>query len=270
MVQVLLVLLIIVLGFLVFKFYPLKKVETKDVVLSAIFIMITLVCKRFFTVMVPLFGVESLKIGLEYIPLMIAGYFLAPGYAYLIGLCCDLVGLIIVPTSTTFFGFTLTMILVSLIPSLIKENIKDISENKICFIVQGLVIILGLSASIYIYRINRIKLTDTMYTLTFMNKMMLISICCILVLAFILLIRALRKKISDDEAKTFSTWILCVSVVEIVCTLILTPLWLNIMYGIPFFISLCIRIIKECIIIPLEIFIGYTIIKILNRIILKN
>ena len=266
MVQLIIAIIIIALGFYVFKSYPIDKKNVMNMVLSAIFIMITLVCKRFLTVMIPLFGSESLKIGLEYIPLMIAGYFLSPSYAFLIGLCCDLIGLLLVPTGFPFFGFTLTMILVCVIPSLIKTHVKDISERTISSLVQLLIIVLGMIGAIYIYYLDEIKISDTMYTLNFSEKFILIFICILLVCIFLFLIRILKKKINPQESKEFSIWLLSVVSVEMICTICLSPLWLEIMYGIPFIVSLCIRIIKECFVLPLEVFVGYTVIKVMKRI----
>jgi nitrate/nitrite transporter NarK len=64
------------LGMFLFKTFPFQKKNVKLLTVSAIFIVITLIAKRFFTFMIPLFGLESLKIGVEYIPLMIAGFIL--------------------------------------------------------------------------------------------------------------------------------------------------------------------------------------------------
>ena len=248
-----------------FHFNPINRVNTKDIVLASIFIMITLVCKRFFTIMVPLFGSESLKIGIEYIPAMIAGYFLSPSYAFLVGLCIDLLGLIIVPTGFPFFGFTLTMILVVLIPSLIRKYTRHINETKIGYFSSLLIILLAIIASIYIYSLDSMVLTDSVYELTYTNKFLLIGVCLLLSVAYLLLIRILKKRINDNEAKQFSVWTLCVTLVELICTLCLTPLWLEIMYGIPFVVSLCVRIIKLCIVLPLEILVGFPVIKIIRK-----
>lgn len=266
MVQLILAVIIIALGFFVFKFYPIEKGNVKNLALSAIFIIITLICKRFFTIMVPLFGAESLKVGIEYIPLMVAGYLLAPSYAFLIGLCCDLIGLILVPTGFPFFGFTLVMILVCVIPSLIKIYASYFNENLVRHFVEILICILALGASLYIYTLENVTISQTVYEVTPTLKLILISVCLILMVLFIVLIKFLKNKISENESREFSTWILSVTLVEIICTLCLTPLWLDIMYGIPFVVSLCVRIIKECVILPLEIFVGYTLLKVIKRI----
>lgn len=270
MVQIILAILIIALGFYVFYVYPIDRRNVMNLVMSAIFIIITVICKRFFTIMIPLFGSESLKIGIEYLPLMLAGYFLSPSYAFIIGLCCDFIGLILVPTGFPFFGFTLVMILVCVIPSIVKEHFKDISEKKVRYVVELLILVLGIGASAYIYQLDQITISQTVYTLTKTQKITLISICLALVAVFIIIIRLLKKQINEEESKEFSTWILCVVLVEVVCTLCLTPLWLDIMYGIPFVVNLCIRVIKECAVLPIEIFIGYTLIKILKRIFINT
>ena len=45
----------------------------------------------------------------------------------------------------------------------------------------------------------------------------------LLSLLFVVIILFLKRKINTQEAKTFSTWILCVVLTEIVVTLCLTP-----------------------------------------------
>ena len=49
------------------------------------------------------------------------------------------------------------------------------------------------------------------------------------------------------------------------CYFLLTPYWLQVMYGIPFTLSLFIRVIKECIMIPVNIILGYTILRVIKR-----
>jgi len=264
--QIILAIVIIALGFYCFKFYPLEKGNIMKLVISAIFIMTTLIVKRFFTFMIPLFGVSSLKIGIEYIPLMLAGFLLSPSYAFLIGLCCDLVGLILVPTEFPFFGFTLVMILVGVIPSLVKENVKNMNEKVIQSLVMGLIAILGIVGSFYLYQLESIKISDIEHVLSMNEKLTLISICLALTFVFITIILILKKRINEQEAKEFATWSLGVTLTEVICTLCLTPVWLEMMYGIPYVVSLCIRVIKECAVLPIEILIGYTLLKLLKRI----
>ena len=142
-------------------------------------------------------------------------------------------------------------------------------RKSVQYIVIGLISILGIGASVYVYGLNEITISQTLHVITSQEKITLISICLALTAIFIILILVLKRQIHDQEAKEFSTWILCVTLVEIVVTLCLTPLWLDMMYKIPFVVSLCIRVIKECAVLPIEIFIGYTLIKLMKRILLR-
>ena len=140
------------------------------------------------------------------------------------------------------------------------------SPKRVLMIVIGLIAVLGVGASFYISGLDAINISQTTYHLKLQDKITLISFCVLLSLVFITIICFLRRKINTQEAKTFSTWILCVVLTELVVTLCLTPLWLDMMYHIPWTISLCIRVVKECAVLPIEIFIGYSLIPFLRRI----
>lgn len=263
--QIIIAVIIISLGFYVFHFYPFERGNVTKLVIAAIFVILTAICKRL-AIMIPLFGTESLKIGFEYVPLMLAGYFLSPAYAFLVGLCSDMIGLMLVPTGFPFFGFTLGTILVSVIPSLVHEHAKTISSVNVLRIVKVLILLLGIGASVYIYHMDSLSVSQTVYPLTWQQRWIFILICLSLSVIFILLMTFIKRRFHAQEAKIFAIWILCVILTEIVVTLCLTPLWLNMMYQIPFVVSLCIRIVKECVVLPLEIFIGYSLIQFLKRI----
>lgn len=270
MVQIFLAIVIIALGFYVFKCFPFEKGNVKKMIIAAIFVLLTMIAKRL-AIMIPLFGFESFKVGIEYIPLMLAGYFLSPSYAFLVGLASDMVSLILVPTGFPFLGFTLGTILVSVIPSMVKTYFYQhqglFLQKTVSYLAQGLICLLALLASFYIYQLDSIVISSTTYMLEFNQKFILMIICIVLMIIFISIIQMLKRKINEKKAQEFSIWLLSVTLTEIIVTLCLTPLWLDIMYAIPFVVSLCIRVIKLCIVLPLEIFVGYTLINILKRMI---
>ena len=98
--------------------------------------------------MIPLFGAESFKIGFEYIPLMIT-YFLVLE-AMLLGICSDVIGLILVPTSS--FRIYIRTILLVLFPHLSESIYKNVSQKVVQYVVIELILVLGIGASLlYIY-----------------------------------------------------------------------------------------------------------------------
>ena len=75
-VQVAAVLALVVIGYLTFRFNPLK-LEIRSITFTAFMVMLSVVLSLL-SIMIPLFGYPSLKIGLSQLPLMITGIFLGP------------------------------------------------------------------------------------------------------------------------------------------------------------------------------------------------
>ena len=74
-----------------------------------------------------------------------------------------------------------------------------------------------------------------------------------------------KKKLNEEEYYLFNIWLISVVIVEMAVSFVLTPYWLEAMYGIPFTLSLFIRVIKECIMIPVDIILGYSVLRILKK-----
>ena len=55
--------------------------------------------------------------------------------------------------------------------------------------------------------------------------------------------------------------------IELTVTMFLTPYWLQTMYGIPFFASQFVRILKSCVMIPVGIIIVYTMNRMIQKVI---
>lgn len=89
-----------------------------------------------------------------------------------------------------------------------------LDQKVVQYVVIGLILVLGIGASCYIYTLNEITISQTVHLMTSQEKITLISICLALTAIFIILIMLLKKQIHDQEAKEFSTWILCVVLVD--------------------------------------------------------
>lgn len=265
MVQIITGSILVLLGIYVFIKYPMKS-DSKSLALGALFIVVTVILKRL-TIMVPLFGAESLKIGFEMIPLMLAGMLLAPSYCYSIGIAVDLVGLLIVPTGFPFLGFTLNCVLATLIPSILVQRLKVDKQEKLEIGIKIGVIALLVCASIYIFSMDSITVSKTVVTLQLWHKVAIIGGSVTMLFVLFAVMHRVKKSVEPKEIQMFYTWVLTVIVVEICISFLLTPYWLEVMYSIPYMLSLFIRIIKACIMIPLDICIGYSVFKVLKRIV---
>ena len=208
--------------------------------------------------MIPLFGFESLKISVEVIPMLLAGVLLAPGYCFIIGLAIDWVGLIIAPTSFPFLGFTLSAVLQTLIPSIIVRNIKDDYSKYLEKVIKVVLVLLAIGACVYVFSLEQVTISKQVVDITF-NIKDFISVLCVIMVSVLFMV------MYNDDYHLFNKWLISVVLVEMAVTFCLTPYWLQVMYGIPFTLSLFIRVIKECIMIPVNIILGYTILRVIKR-----
>ena len=80
-------------------------------------------------------------------------------------------------------------------------------------------------------------------------------------------IRYYKNKLKEKDLHLFHLSILSVVAIELTVTMFLTPYWLQTMYGIPFFASQFVRILKSCVMIPVGIIVVYTMNRMIQKVI---
>jgi ECF transporter S component (folate family) len=75
----------------------------------------------------------------------------------------------------------------------------------------------------------------------------------------------LKLKNKDLQQSLFQKWLLSVILIEVLINVILTPLWITQLYGIPFEIQVIIRSIKASFFVVLNTFLAYFIYRSLQR-----
>lgn len=263
MIQIICGIILVLIGVLVFWKFPIKS-DTKSLTLAALFIVLAAILKRL-SIMVPLFGFESLKISIEVIPMLLAGIMLAPGYCYIIGLAVDLLGLIVTPTGFPFLGFTVSAVLQCLIPSIVVATVKENYARYLEKIIQVILVVLGLGACLYVFSLDHVTISKNVVDVTFNYKIIISIICIVMISVLFMVMYFYKKKLDESQYHLFNLWLISVVLVEMLVTFILTPYWLQVMYGIPFTLSLFIRVIKACIMIPVDIILGYSVLRVLKR-----
>lgn len=172
MIQIICGFILVLIGGLVFWKYPIKS-DTKSLTLAALFIVLAAVLKRL-SIMIPLFGFESLKISIEVIPMLLAGILLAPGYCYIVGLAVDLVGLLVTPTGFPFLGFTLSAVLQTLIPSIVVATIKESYANYLEKIIKVVLVLLAIGACSYVFSLDQVTISKNVVNITLSHKILLV------------------------------------------------------------------------------------------------
>ena len=197
-----------------------------------------------------------IRFGIGYLPLIIISIVLGPKIGLFSAIVQDILGyfiylLIYGYVSGPFFpGFTFNAILYGVIPGLIY-NLKLSKFNLFRYINLGLMIVLlgmaiwGLIDIKGVISIIEGRLTDDMIFNEWVVYLIIIT-GAVGVLA--ILVYLIRQRNETDKAQRI---IFSVIILQLVISLFLTPLWVSILYHIPFWPQLPLRIFKT----PVEIFI---------------
>lgn len=257
--QILTVSVIILIG--VFTFIIDKPViKVKTLIIVSLFVALSLVLSLI-SWFVPLFGFPSLKIGFSQLPLMLIGFIFGPSWGFIAGLVEDILELLTGTIAFPFFGFTLNKILIGVIPGLTYRLVKT-KNNFTKQLPNILISIIAFSALIYVFSTQSISLPDGNITITLNMKLVISAFILLLVSTLILGLRYVNRK--NDQAYLLN-WVIGVILIEMIVQLTLTPLWLDIMYDIPFVISVSVRLIKAVAMILMNTVIGHFVLRIFTH-----
>lgn len=266
MIQIILGVIIVSIGVFVFYKYPMKS-DVRQMTLGALFVILAIILKRL-AVMVPFLGFPSLKITLEVLPLIVAGLTLQPTYCYIVSIATDFLGLILASAGGfPFLGFTLNAVLQSLIPCLLKNSLNEKNEQLLDKIVKGVMIIISILGCLYVFKINEVNISGSTYQVTLPIKFTIFVIIVTMLIILFIFIKYYKNKLRQEDLHLFHLSILSVVAIELTVTMFLTPYWLQTMYGIPFFASQFVRILKSCVMIPVGIIIVYTMNRLIHKVI---
>jgi riboflavin transporter len=267
--QIIAVIAILIIGFFVFRIDKLH-VTGEKLAIIAMFIALS-VALQFFSLMIPLFGFPSMRIGFSQLPLMVIGVLFGPSWAFISGIVQDFLGLIVTPTGFPFFGFTLNKIIIGLIPALLFSKKIKWSPKVAYMVSQGLMLSFLLGALIYLWMTPYIVSEGNVIEITTTIKLIFSAGSILMIGAMMFFLNLLTKKYKKYENDfPISVWAMSVVLVEVVVQLILTPLWLAIMYNIPVLISFLLRVVKATIMVPFTIVIGFGILILMSRLHLLN
>lgn len=233
-----------------------KKISTKSLVAASLLTAISIILTRVLSIIIPIGGVQALRIGFGNIPIMISGMLFGPLIGGLAGVTADLIGFMINPMGGVFFpGFTLSAALGGIVPGIFyhyifKSKGKEDSSLNYTIINALIVILLSLiSAYIYIQAGN-----DISYSF--------LIIYIIAIIGFIVIPIILNSRYEkQDTPYSFDKLIFVKSIMTITISLILNTLWLVMIYNKGFIVLLPIRILTALVTIPLDTIIIYILSK---------
>ena len=214
---------------------------------------------------IPLFGFPSVRFSISGIPVFLAGSLFGPIYGAGAGFASDIISFILSGAGAGPFhpGFTLNSVLVGVIPgvffSIIKNKKTNISFGKINSVLS-LIALVG--AIIYINFIG-IHKVENLGTFIGIPTNIILTIFMIVLVGALNFIFIKIRNVYGDKDELYSidkiTFVACIS--YIVIQLILTPIWVKNLYGMPIMASVIVRIFKCLIDVPLQVMLKYFILK---------
>lgn len=114
--------------------------KSRRILLSALFLASTVVLGRILSIRTPI-----ITIGFSFVPIMLSAIILGPKYSTFIATASDIIGALLFPTGSYFFGFTVTSFLTGLIYGLLlyRKGFK-IDKNFIIRLIISTIIVTGL------------------------------------------------------------------------------------------------------------------------------
>ena len=232
------------------------KIQLKTLVMVSFLVGISVVL-ALLSWMIPLFGFPSLKIGFSQIPLMFIGFVFGPFWGFLGGLLADILELLTGTIAFPFFGFTLNKVLVGFIPGLVVSIVK--TDDRYTRMWPTIAIILiSMLAMFYVFSTNQVKVDENVITVGLEIKLILSALIIFMMSGLLISLNIILRHQKNHYA---FLWILALILVEMIVQLMLTPFWLDVMYGIPFIVSVSVRLIKAVVMIVINTMIGLVLLK---------
>lgn len=189
-------------------------------------------------------GQVHIKIGIGWLPLMLISMFFGPGVGVISGVAQDVLGYFVFGTGTGpyFFGFTFNAMIVGFLPWVIIR-IKTKKINLFLYLNYVLLLII-LAASVYLLLDINQMASHTSISITWDYIILILNVLAALAMGVFVFV----KRSLESRAQQI---IFFVTILMILVSIVLTPVWLNIMYKLPYLPQLPLRIVK----LPLEVFV---------------
>jgi ECF transporter S component (folate family) len=246
-----------------------KELKLRKTILAALLVAIGIVLSQFVSITYPPSN-AIIRFGIGYLPLIIISIVLGPKIGLYSAIVQDVIGyfaymVVFGPSGPFFPGFTLNAIVFGVVPGLFYNLILRDKKifNYLNFALLSILFGAGMYALIDMPNILNAINNDIVFSPVILYSILVIGLVGLIGL-FIFVFKN-RKENDKSHRIIFS-----VIIAQIITALILTPIWVSILYEIPFWAQIPLRIIKT----PIEIFIYsfllIRVIKALNLYLLKD
>jgi len=193
-----------------------------------------------------------IKFGIGFVPIIIVSVIFGPKYGVLAGAASDVIGWALLGASrgVFYFGFTFNAMLYGLIPALLLRLTKKANPPVFYTINVAVVSVFTLISVLYIFDINALS-SNTSFSSVYRYVFIALALVSSLVLFYTSTKHYKLHQSDNDFQKIF----FIVLVLYLITSLLLTPIYVQDLYGVSIWAQLPLRIIKM----PVEVLL-YTLI----------
>lgn len=236
--------------------------DLKTMVVVSFMSLMSMIIAAYLSIMIPIFGFPSLRFGFSQLPIMITGALFGPFWGMIAGVLEDLLELASGTIVSPYLGFTLNKALLGIIPGVVFLLAKK-QPKLLKPLITGLVVVLYTASILFVLNTASVTAAQVTYVLDWPVKGALIGLTLASIPLTYLLYRSLKRAHMDQTQ--FMAWFLTVILIEILINVILTPIWINQLSGLPIELQILIRTIKASFSIILNTFLAFFIYQSLKR-----
>lgn len=235
--QIGLALLMLAMGYYLLKHYGLE-FKTKTITYIALLMVVSILLGSFLKIELPLLGPNSFEIKFDTLPIFFIGMLFGPTWGFVSGFMIDMIQLILTPTPYPFLGFTLNLMLTGAIAGIMFHGQKKFKPSSYQWMTQLLVFSLLVVSLALVWFLPSFRINREQVVLSLTVKIG-VSLALAIV-SGLLMFMNLKIQKSEFSLKYMRLLIIC----EVLIQMLLTSLWLAILFKIPFVLSLAPRIIE--------------------------
>ena len=171
--------------------------KSKRILLCALFIASTIVLGRILSI-----RTNIITIGFSFVPIMLGAIILGPKYSTFIATVSDIIGALLFPTGSYFFGFTITAFFTGLTYGLLlyRKNFRIDKSFVIRLIISTIIvtgILNGLLNTIWIIIINK-SASNIIIPIRILKQLIMAPIKVITIISLCKILEERLKKLIND------------------------------------------------------------------------
>ncbi len=169
-----------------------KKFTTQNLLLLALFAAISIVLTRFLSFYLPVLAVNTVRISLGNIPIILAGLLLGPVAGAATGITADIIGATMFSPFGYFPGFTLSAALVGFLPGILKIYFKKLDRYS------NVLLIVFITELITSMGLNTLWVSITTHVNYFVLLVPRIGITLVMMLVYSSIVYVLLKRLNRE------------------------------------------------------------------------